>query len=118
MPTTDDIDLRRYPPTIDDLMAGFAIASRDIAPALKLAQNEHGMTALISAFVMLADILTAFGLRKRRRFGSPARPRACSWSRCTRLGEARLEHLPGGGFTLDEIAQQTLRRLGVIEPPL
>jgi hypothetical protein len=61
MQTTADIDLRRYPPTVDDLAAGFAIASRDIATALKLAQDQYGVTALISAFVMLGDILTAFG---------------------------------------------------------
>ena len=59
---TDDIDLRRYPPTVDDLMAGFAIASRDIASALKLAQDQYGVTTLVSAFVMLADILTASGV--------------------------------------------------------
>jgi hypothetical protein len=62
MQTTDDIDLRRYPPTTDDLRAGFAIASSDIAPAIQQAENEYGMTALISAFVMLGDILTAFGV--------------------------------------------------------
>jgi hypothetical protein len=59
---TDDIDLRRYPPTQDDLMAGFAVASRDIAPALKLAQDQYSVTTLVSAFVMLSDILTAFGV--------------------------------------------------------
>lgn len=56
MQPTDDIDLRRYPPTPDDLAAGFRIAGRDIAPALKLAQGQHGLTTLISAFVMLGDI--------------------------------------------------------------
>ena len=42
--TTDHIDLSRYPPTPtpDDLAAGFAIAGHDIAPALKLAQDQYG----------------------------------------------------------------------------
>jgi hypothetical protein len=62
MEATDDIDLRRYPPTVDDLAAGFRIASRDIAPAIQRAEDEYGPTALISAFVMLGDTLTAFGV--------------------------------------------------------
>ena len=53
---------RRYPPTPDDLAAGFGIAGRDIAPAIQRAEDEYGLTALISAFVMLGDILTAFGV--------------------------------------------------------
>jgi hypothetical protein len=56
MNTTDDIDLRRYPPTPDDLAAGFAIASRDIAPAIQQAEGQYGLTTLIGAFVMLGDI--------------------------------------------------------------
>jgi hypothetical protein len=56
MPPTDDIDLRRYPPTVDDLAAGFRIAGRDIALALQRTEDEYGLTALISAFVMLGDI--------------------------------------------------------------
>ena len=40
---------------------GFAIAGRDIAPALERTEDQFGPTALISAFVMLGDILTAFG---------------------------------------------------------
>lgn len=62
METADNIDLRRYPPTVDDLAAGFRIATRDIAPAIQRAEAEHGLTALIGAFVMLGDILAAFGL--------------------------------------------------------
>jgi hypothetical protein len=64
--TADDINFWRYPPTVDDLAAGFAIASRDIAPALKLAQDQYGVTALVSAFVMLGDILTAFGVTEQQ----------------------------------------------------
>ena len=60
MATTDDVDLRRYPPTPDDLAAGFRIAGRDIAPTIQRAEVEYSPTALISAFVMLADILSAF----------------------------------------------------------
>ena len=75
MHPTDDIDLRRYPPTIDDLMAGFAIASRDIAPALKLAQNQYDVTTLVSAFVMLGDMLTAFGVPEEQLVELRARPR-------------------------------------------
>jgi|HubBroStandDraft_6_1064221.scaffolds.fasta_scaffold1799871_1 hypothetical protein len=62
MQTTNDIDLSRYPPTVDDLVVGFAIAGRDIAPAIQRAEDEYGPTALISAFVMLGDTLTAFGV--------------------------------------------------------
>jgi hypothetical protein len=58
--TTDDIDLSRYPPTPDDLAAGLRIASRE--PAIQPMEVEYGQTALISAFLMLGDILTAFGL--------------------------------------------------------
>ena len=61
MPTTDGIDLRRYPPTVDDLAAGFAIVSRDIGPTIQRMEAEYGQTTLISAFVMLGDILTGFG---------------------------------------------------------
>ena len=64
--TTDDIDLRRYPPTVDDLAAGFAIAGRDIAPALQRAEDQYGPTALISAFVMLGDVLAAFGVTEEQ----------------------------------------------------
>lgn len=56
------LDLKRYPPTPDDLAAGFVIAGRDIAPAIQRAEDQHGPTALISAFVMLGDVLTAFGV--------------------------------------------------------
>jgi hypothetical protein len=68
MRTTDDIDLRRYLPTLDDLAAGFAIAGRDIAPALQQAEGQYGPTPLISAFVMLGDIF-------RRPYGdNPSEP--------------------------------------------
>ena len=42
----------------DDLAAGFVVAARDIAPMMQ------GMeaAALVSSFVMLGDVLTAFGL--------------------------------------------------------
>lgn len=66
MQTTDDIDLSRYPPAPDDLAAGFRIATRDIAPAIQRAEVEHGPTALISAFVMLGDILTALGVAEEQ----------------------------------------------------
>jgi hypothetical protein len=56
-----ECDDYRRPPTVDDLAAGFAIASRDIGPAIQRAEVEYGQTALIGAFVMLGDILTAFG---------------------------------------------------------
>jgi hypothetical protein len=45
MQTTGEIDLRRYPPTPDDLAAGFGIAGRDIAPAIQRAEDEYGQTA-------------------------------------------------------------------------
>jgi hypothetical protein len=64
--TTGDIDLSRYPPTVDDLAAGFRIATRDLAPAIQRAEVEHCPTALISAFVMLGDILTAFGVTEEQ----------------------------------------------------
>ena len=69
MTTTDDIDLRRYPPTADDLAAGFAIASRDIGPAIQRAEVEYGQTALIGAFVMLGDILASFGATEEQLVG-------------------------------------------------
>jgi hypothetical protein len=56
MRAIDDIDLRRYPPTPDDLAARFRIAGRDIAPVFQWAEEQYGLTTLIGAFVMLGDI--------------------------------------------------------------
>ena len=53
------VNLARFPPTPDDLAAGFKIAARDIAPALQRAEDQYGVTTLISAFVMLGDIFSA-----------------------------------------------------------
>jgi hypothetical protein len=63
------IDLARFPPSPDDLAVGFKIAARDIAPALRQAENEYGLTPLISAFVMLGDVLTAFGVTEEQLVG-------------------------------------------------
>jgi hypothetical protein len=41
---------------------GFKIAARDIAPAIQRAEDQYGPTTLLSAFVMLGDILSAFGV--------------------------------------------------------
>jgi hypothetical protein len=57
------VDLRRFPPTPDDTAAGFRIAQGGIAAAIKRAEDRHGPTVLVSAFVMLGDIMTSFGLR-------------------------------------------------------
>jgi hypothetical protein len=38
------------------MAAGFAIASRGIAPAIQRAEDQYGLTTLIGAFVMLGDI--------------------------------------------------------------
>lgn len=64
MKTPVDIDLRRFPPTPDDIAAGFTIARGGIAAAFHEAEERHGPTVLVSAYVMLGDILTSFGLRE------------------------------------------------------
>jgi hypothetical protein len=84
--TADDIDLSRYPPTPHDLAAGFRIATRDLAPAIQRAEVEHGPTALISAFVMLGDILD--GVRRYRR----ATGRACPPERAHAAGADALAY--------------------------
>jgi hypothetical protein len=56
------LDLRRYPPTPDDLADRFRIAGRDIALAMQRSEEQYGLVTLISSFVMLGDILTAFGV--------------------------------------------------------
>jgi hypothetical protein len=51
-------------PALADIAAGFRIAGRRIAPAIRLTDDRHGPTVLVAAFVMLADILSAFGIRE------------------------------------------------------
>jgi hypothetical protein len=57
-----DIDLKRFPPTTADIAAGIVIAGRDIGPAIQQAEDRYGLTVLVSAYVMLGDILTSFGV--------------------------------------------------------
>jgi hypothetical protein len=47
--------------TPDDLAAGFVIAARDIAP-MQRAEEQYGLAALIAAFALMGDVLTAFGV--------------------------------------------------------
>jgi hypothetical protein len=44
--------------TPDDLAAGFVSAAREIAPAMQRME----LAALVAAFALLGDVLTAFGL--------------------------------------------------------
>jgi hypothetical protein len=44
--------------TPDDLAAGFAVAARDIAPAMQWMD----VAALIAAFALIGDVLTGFGI--------------------------------------------------------
>jgi ATP-dependent helicase YprA (DUF1998 family) len=73
------------PPTPDDLAAGFVIAARDLAPAMQRAEEQYGLAALIAAFALLGDVLTAFGVTEaeltelarqsaRMQLMSPSRP--------------------------------------------
>jgi hypothetical protein len=62
MKPAEDIDLKRFPPTPADIVAGIVIAGRDIGPAIQQAESRYGPTVLVSAFVMLANILTSIGL--------------------------------------------------------
>ena len=84
MKTTVDIDLRRFPPTPDGLAAGFRIASRSIAPAIRRVEDKHGPTVLVAAYVMLGDISRRSGSGRRSSSGWPARGRGCGRSRCTK----------------------------------
>ena len=50
--------------TLADIAAGLRVAGRSIAPAIRWTEDRHGRTVLVVAFVMLADILSAFGIRE------------------------------------------------------
>jgi hypothetical protein len=108
--------LSPYPPTVDDLTAGFAIAGRDIAPAIQRTEDEYGPTAVISAFLMLADILT--GVRRYGR-GWMARPSAMRLA-LLEQGRKRFRPRPAppglivrGRF----LTKQSTEREGVWTPP-
>jgi hypothetical protein len=51
--------------TPDALAAGFVIAARDIAPAMQ----KMDLAALIAAFAIIGDVLTAFGVTEAQLVG-------------------------------------------------
>ena len=71
MTTTDDIDLRRYPPTADDLAARFRhlLAATSVPQSSERKSNTARRTADRSAFVMLGDILASFGATEEQLVG-------------------------------------------------